>query len=250
MKLRENSIFELQTAESGMIIISKEPDYNDYSDEEGEYYTIGEIEGHGGYYWSFSHLHSQIDCIYFLENSANYHFQDRSNLSWWLNYPPYFIDDSIKPIFKHKLEAYYATGEIKNAFEKSKHVFERNQSNLIRWHELLQVNYKNDLLKLISEKESYVFHNINTLTIQFDGFITLPYHSISVKLDLFTNFQSLLNYIFSLINKEVAPYTYVEKWILYNSRSSYILTKENNSDNRTLEELGIELNDKLVCYKK
>jgi hypothetical protein len=33
MKLRENSILEVQTAESGMIIICSEPDCDDYSDE-------------------------------------------------------------------------------------------------------------------------------------------------------------------------------------------------------------------------
>jgi hypothetical protein len=135
MKLKENSIFELQTAESGMIIISKEPEFSDDSDEEVFYFTIKEIEGYGGYYWSFSHLLSQIDCINILENSASYHSQDRSSLSWWLNYPPIFIDDYIKPLFKKKLEAYYATGEIKNAFKKSKYAFERNPNNLIKWHE-------------------------------------------------------------------------------------------------------------------
>jgi len=114
----------------------------------------------------------------------------------------------------------------------------------------LQVNYKSELLELVSKKESYVVHNINTLIIQFDGFLTHPYHSICIKLDLFNDFQSLLNYIFALINKEVSPYTYTEKWILYNSRSSFIIIKENNSGNRTLKDLGIELNDKLICYKK
>lgn len=248
MKLRENSMLELQTAGSGMIIISKEPDYDDYSDEEGFYYSIKETEGYGGYYWSFSHLNSPIDCIDYLENSDNYHSQDRSNLSWWLNYPPIFVDDPIKHILKSKLEAYYFTGEIKNAFINSKYAFERNPNNLIEWHELLQVNFKNEFLNLIPTDNSVPVKN--TLTIQFEGFQTIPFYKISIKLDLLNNFQTLLNYIFSFIKGEISPLTYSEKWILYNNSSNVILTKEDNSSNLTLSELGIQLNDKLVCYKK
>jgi hypothetical protein len=40
MKSRENSKLEIQTAQSGRIIIYSTPDYDDYGDYTGEFYTI------------------------------------------------------------------------------------------------------------------------------------------------------------------------------------------------------------------
>ena len=246
MRLRENSILEVQTAESGMIIISSEPDYDDYSDDVGEYFKITEIEGYGGYYWSFSHSHTVINCLNHLENPPMNHGFDRSFLSWWLNFNPIFVDESIKTLLKRRIEIYHSTGEIKKAFINNKHGY---SDAIFEWHRLLELNYDEKLLKLIPKEKDIRQEKENTILIQFEAFHSLPYLNIKLNFDLNKNFQYFLNYIYDCIDKEVPAYSYNDKWLLYNSTSGNILKKEVNIDTRILKELGINPGDKIICYK-
>lgn len=246
MRLRENSILEVQTAESGMIIISSEPDYDDYSDDVGEYFTITEIEGYGGYYWSFSHIHSVSDCLNHLENPPMNHGFDRSFISWWLNFNPNFVDESIKPLLKRKIEIYHSTSELKNAFINNKHGY---SDAIFDWHKLLELDYDSKLLNLIPKEKNIRHEKENTILIQFEGFHFLQYINIKINFDLNKDFQYFLNYMYQYIDKEVPAYSYNDKWILYNSTNGKILKKEGNVDTRILKEISIKKNDKIICYK-
>jgi hypothetical protein len=246
MKLRANSILEVQTAESGMIIICSEPDCDDYSEEVGKYFTITEIEGYGGYYWGFSHINSMINCLYHLENPPMSHGFDRSFISWWLNSNPNFLGESIKPLLRHKIEIYYATGEIKNAFMNNKHGY---SNAIFQWHRLLELNCDAKLLKLIPDEKDTRHKDENNIFIQFEAFSSLPSLSIRLNFDLNKNFQDLLNYVYKYIYKEVPAFSYHDKWILYNSSTGNILKKNDNTDTRTLLALGINTGDKIICYK-
>ena len=250
MKLRENSMLEVQTAESGMIIISSTPNYDNYGDDMEKYFTITEIEGHGGHYWSYSHIYSVLDCLNHLENPPMNHGFKRSFISWWLNCRPSFVDDSVKTILKQRLVDYHLTGEIRNTFRNSKYGFEFNSDCLMEWHTLLDIEYDKKLLELIPPEENHWYNESAEITVFFDGFLYLPYSRISLKKDLFPTFQNFLDYLYGLTSNEVNQFSYGKEWILFNTNSGNILQKTNLNVSRPLNELSIKNADKIICYKK
>jgi len=250
MRLRENSILEIQTAESAMIIISSTPNYDDYGDDMGEYFTITEIEGFGGDYWSYSHIHSVLNCLNHLENPPmNYGF-NRNFISWWVCWRPSFVDNSIKSILRQRLLDYHLTGEIRNTFRNAKYGLEFNCDCLLEWHTLLDIEFDKKLLDLIPPEENHWYNESAEITIFFDGFLYLPYSRISLKKDLFPTFQNFLDYLYGLIRNEVNQFTYGKEWILFNTNSGQILQKNNLNGARPLSELMIKNADKIICYKK
>jgi hypothetical protein len=250
IKYKLTPVLEIQTAESGMVRISREPAYHEYADDIRECLTIAEIEGLGGHYWSFSHIYSMSSCLNLLEiPPINYH-KSRSFISWWLNFKIHFIDESIKPLLKRKLELYHLTGEIKNSFRNVNCGLEFNADCLLEWHNILQVDINKELIDLITSNDFVYVNEISSVTIYFIGFRSLPYSSILLKIDKSISLQGLLDYIYAFINKEVPAFSYSDKWILYNSTREIIFNKEKSSDCRTLDDLGIKPNDKIICYKK
>lgn len=249
MRLRDNSIFELQTAESGAIIIYKESYYDDYGDELGERYTISEIEGYGGYYWGFSFLKNEKECLNYLENIPyNYEFK-RSYISWWLNSRPLFIEDSFKLLLKERLEFYYLTSEIQNTFYNSKNELVAFEIDcILEWHEILNVKTEQKLSKFLPQKNVQI-QNKRPLNIKFESFNSLPFYSIQVNYDLFKYFQDLLNYIYEFIKKEVPIYSYNIKWVIYNSSKGNIIKKETDSNILTFKNIDINPGDNIICYK-
>ena len=250
MKSRENSILEIQTAESGMIIISSTLNYDDNGDVMGEYFTITEIEGYGGHYWSYSHIHSVLGCLNHLENPPMSHGLNRNFISWWLNCRPSFVDNSIKSILNQRIVDYHLTGEIRNTFRNARYGLEFNNDCLLEWHNLLNIEYDKKLLDLIPPKENHWYNEIAEITILFDGFLYLPYSKISLRKDLFPTFQNFLDYLYGLISNEVNQFSYGKEWILFNTNSGEILQKDNLNGSSPLSELSIKNDDKIICYKK
>lgn len=241
----KNAILIIQTSESSSILVTK--DFIPYDDpghvEIG--YSIRERE-----YWSDSwhtDLLTIIDLIEFPHKSPSC---KRDYISWWLNCKPKYVDDSVKPILKKRLEAYHLTGEIRNACRNTKSGLEFNADCLYEWHKILNVELDNDLLGLIKKEENTWPQETKYITIFFEGFIHLPYLKISLKTEAFLSFQILLNYLFGLIRNEVKQYSYGEDWILYNSINGMILQKDMFNDTRSLNAIGINQGDKLICYKK
>lgn len=249
MKNRDNEILKIQTSDSTEIIITK--DFFPFDDPDMEEINYSIREGDNPLYWSNLWLNQLSDAINLLEfPNANISCK-RDYLSWWLNCKPIFVDESIKDYLKHRLELYHLTGEIRNAFQNANFGLEFNANCLLEWHKILNVKYGRKLLKLIPNKsDKHWVKKMNIVNIQFEGFEFLPYNSISLKVDAFDNFQKFLNYIFIFIKNEVSKFSYQKEWILYNTKDGLILEKENILDTRTLNKVGINNYDKIICYKK
>jgi hypothetical protein len=248
MKNRDNELLIIQTSNSSGLIITK--DYFPYDDSDIEEICYSIREGDNPLYWSdcwHNDLQSILNIIEFPHKNIS---GKRDYISWWLNCRPTFVHESIKPLLKQKIEFYHSIGEIKNTFRNAKSGLEFNSNCLIEWHKLLQVEYGQKLIELIPKEENVWFKDVNTITLFFDSFQSLSYQSLSIKFDKSIKFQILLDYIYTYISNEVSAFSYEDKWILYNSTSGIILNKENNIDNRTMEELKIKAKDKIICYKK
>lgn len=248
MRHLDNEILVIQTSDSSGIIITK--DFLPYDDADIESLCYSIREGDNPLYWSdcwHTDIQTVINLIEFPHKKVSCR---RDYISWWLNCKPTFVDEMIKPLLKQRIELYHLTGEIKNAFRNAKFGLEFNLDCLIAWHKLLKVDYKEDLINLIPTEGNNWYTEISTITIQFEGFQSLPYRTIILKFDLVVHFQMLLNYLYTCINQEVPTFSYGNKWILYNSTCGVIFQKEDNIDKRTLKELGTKDNDKIICYKK
>lgn len=246
MKYRDNEIIVIQTSDSSNIIITKDSFPYDDADIESIFYSIR--EGDNPVYWSdcwHTDIQTVINLIEFPPKNVSC---KRDFISWWLNCRPLFVDEKIKPLLKHRLELYHLTGEIKSTFQNANLGLEFNSDCLLEWHKLLEVDYKEELNNLKSPDENSWYKEINMISIQFEGFQTLPYRAILLKFDFSLNLQLFLDHLYECIKKEIPAFSYGEKWILFNSTGGFVLPKGNNS-NRTLTELGIKENDKIVCYK-
>jgi hypothetical protein len=94
------------------------------------------------------------------------------------------------------------------------------------------------------------YQKANAATIKFEGFKTLPYISVSLKIDAFDSFQKLLDFLYGFIMNEVTQSSYNNEWILFNTRNELILKKDAILCRRPLNEIGIKDGDKIICYKK
>jgi|688.fasta_scaffold801710_1 hypothetical protein len=248
MKTKENELLIIQTSDSSSVFITK--DLFPYDDPDLEQICYSISEGYNPLYWSddwHNDLQEVINLIEFPKRNVSC---KRDYISWWLNCRPSFVDDSIKPILKKRLQAYHLTGEIRNAFSNTKYGLEFNSDCLLEWHAILDVEYDKKLLELILKEDNSWYNEMNTITIYFDGFLHLPYSRISLKTNVFPIFQNFLDYIYGLIKNEVNQFSYGEEWILFNTVNGIILQKDNLNVSRPLNELKINHADNIICYKK
>jgi hypothetical protein len=246
MKNRDNEILIIQTSDCSAIFITKDFFPHDDMDDEELCYSIH--EGNNPLYWS-NKWHNELSEVINLLEFPNAKISGyRDYISWWLNGKPLYVDESIKGELKRRLELYHLTGEIRNAFRNANLGLEFNPDCLIEWHEILNVEYDQELLQLILKRNVAWDQKQNIVNIQFEGFELLPYKSISLKINSFYNFQMLLNYIYGFINKEVSKFSYQKEWLLYNTKNGLIIEKEDSSDTRTLNNVGINNYDKIICY--
>jgi hypothetical protein len=244
MRLNENSILEIQTAESAAIIVYKNIGFEGLGDDMGENFTITEIEGLGTDYWSYSY-NNVLNCLNHLENPPMK--LGRNFISWWLYREPFFVDNSIKSILRQRLLDYHWTGEIRKNFRNPNYYF--NRDNFLEWHILLEIEFDKKLLDLIYAEGTHCYKESAEITIFFDGFLQLPYSRISLKIDLFPNYQNFLNYLFGLIRNEVNQFSYGKEWILFNTISGQVLKKNNLNESSPLSDLMINNSDNIICYK-
>jgi hypothetical protein len=248
MKTKENELLIIQTSDSSSIFITK--DLFPYDDPDLEQIRYSISEGYNPLYWSddwHNDLQEVINLIEFPKRNVSC---KRDYISWWLNCKPSFVDDSIKPILKKRLQAYHLTGEIRNAFSNTNYGLEFNSDCLLEWHSILDVEYDEKLIELIPKEDNSWYNEMNIITIYFDGFLSLPYSRISIKTNIFPAFQNFLDYIYGLIRNEVNQFSYGEEWILFNTNNGIILKKDNLNVTRPLNELKIKHADNIICYKK
>jgi len=248
MKTKENELLIIQTSDSSSIFITK--DLFPYDDPDLEQICYSISEGYNPLYWSddwHNDLQEVINLIEFPKRNVSC---KRDYISWWLNCRPSFVDDSIKPILKKRLQAYHLTGEIRNAFSNTNYGLEFNSDCLLEWHSILDVEYDEKLIELIPKEDNSWYNEMNIITIYFDGFLSLPYSRISIKTNIFPAFQNFLDYIYGLIRNEVNQFSYGEEWILFNTNNGIILKKDNLNVTRPLNELKIKHADNIICYKK
>jgi hypothetical protein len=248
MKTKENELLRIQTSDSSSIFITK--DLFPYDDPDIEQLCYSISEGYNPVYWLddwHTDLQKVINVMEFPKRNVS---GKRDYISWWLNCRPSFVDVSVKSILKKRLEAYHLTGEIRNTFRNAKYGLEFNSDCLLEWHTILNVEYDKRLLELTPKEDNNWYNEINTVTIYFEGFISLPYSRISLKTDAFPTFQNFLDYLYGLIRIEVNQFSYGEEWILFNTISGVILQKDNINVLRPLNELKINHDDKIICYKK
>lgn len=245
MRQSENSLFELGTAESSLIIISKQPSFDDCGEEMEPYYKIEEAD-YSGQIWGFGFLKTIENCLAILENPPRNSGFNRNYVSWWLNFTPDYVHKSVKPLLKQRLKNYYLTGEIETTYRNQIY----GKDGLGYWHDKLDIIYnKNSFRAIELNKDFMTYVRDNTIRIQFESFDTLLYKSFRLHYDKFPNFQLLLTYLYGCIDKEVPPYSYHDKWILYNSTQGTILKKADDFDMRNLTDAGINAGDRIVCYK-
>jgi len=244
---KDNEVLIIQTLDSSSIFITK--DLFPYDDLEIEQLFYSISEGYNPLYWAdnwHTDLQKVINLMEFPKRNISC---KRDYISWWLNCRPNFIDDSLKSILKKRLEVYHLTGEILNTFRNAKYGLEFNVDCLLDWHTILNVEYDSQLLELIPKEGNYWDNEMNTLTIYFEGFISLPYLKISLKTDTFPTFQYFLDYLFGLIKNEVNQFSYSEEWIFFNTNSGLTLQKDYINALRPLNENKINHDDKIICYK-
>ena len=253
MRLRENSIFEIQTAESGAIILTKE---NSLSQEDNKVavYTITEIEGYGGTYWTFSST-SLDDCINFLEKGKDCiqkQWMDRSFASWWLFARVLYIDKNTEKILIERIRLYKKNGLLEIAYSKRFQVdFTDYSKHFADW--LIKAGYAGfdmtiDILNS-KPKQFLIFIIDLKIEIYFELF-NEPISScfISFKINKNETFQQLLDCIYPWISKEVKPHSYGEDWVLINLTSLSYLEKRYN-ETRSLASLGLNETQKFICKK-
>jgi hypothetical protein len=248
MKTKENELLIIQTSASSSIFITK--DLFPYDDPDLEEICYSISEGYNPLYWS-EDWHNDLQKVFNLIEFPKRNIScKRDYISWWLNCKPSFVDDSIKPILKKRLQAYHLTGEIRNAFNNTKYGLESNSDCLLEWHAILDVEYDKKLLELTQKEDNSWYNEMSTITIYFDGFLYLPFSRISLKIDVFPTFQNFLDYMYGVIKNEVKHFSYGEEWILFNTFNGIILQKDNLTVSRPLYELKINHSNNIICYKK
>jgi hypothetical protein len=255
MRLRENSIFEIQTAESAAIILTKE---NSLSQEDNkvDVYTITELEGYGGTYWTYSST-SLDDCINFLENGKDCitkQWMDRSFASWWLFARVLYIDKDTEKNLIERIRQYKKNGLIEIAYSKRfQSDFTDHSKYFADW--LIKVGYAGfnltyDILNPNPKpKQFLLFINELNIEIYFELF-NEPISScfISFKINKNETFQHLLDCIYPWIANEVKPHSYGEEWVLIDLSSlSYLENRHNES--LSLASLGFNETQKVICKK-
>ncbi len=248
MNIDEKQLLILQTSDSSSIFITQELFPYDTPDSIQLSYSIS--EGNNPLYWSDNWCDDLMKTISIMEFPNRNVSGKRDYISWWLNCRPAYVSETIKPILKIRLEAYYSTGEIRNAFRNANQGLEFNCDCLLEWHSILNVEYDIELLKLIPEANNFSHNDVRTITIRFVGFDSLPFSTISLKLGLFPDFQCLLNDLFKMLKNEVKQMSYGEDWVLYDSCTGLVLEKAAINDTRSLNALGIANFDRFICYKK
>jgi hypothetical protein len=244
---KDNELLVIQTSDSSSIFITK--DLFPYDDPGIEQLCYSISEGYKPLYW-LNNWHTDLQKVINLMEFPKRNIScKRDYISWWLNCRCVFINDSLKSILKKRLEAYHLTGEILNTFRNAKYGLEFNVDCLLDWHTILNVEYDSQLLELIPKESNYWDNEMNTVTIYFEGFISLPYSRISLKTDTFPTFQNFLDYLFYLIKNEVNQFSYGEEWLLFNTISGLILQKDYINALRSLNENKIYHDNKIICYK-
>ena len=248
MNTNDNKLLILHTSDSSSIFITQELFPYDTPDLIQLSYSIS--EGYNPLYWSDNWHSDLMKTISIMEFPNRNVSGVRDYISWWLNCRPSFVGQLIKPILKTRLEAYYLTGEIRNAFINANNGLEINRNCLLEWHSILNVQYDSNLLKLIPDENNRRFDDIPTIIIKFDGFESLPFSMVSLKLELFPDFQRLLDYLYNSLKNEVEQMSYGDDWVLYDGNTGLVLQKTAINDTRPLSALGIDFFDRILCYKK
>jgi hypothetical protein len=248
MNIDEKQLLILQTSDSSRICITQELFPYDTPDLIQLSYSIS--EGNNPLYWSENWHDDLMKTISIMEFPNRNVSGKRDYISWWLNCRPAYVSETIKPILKIRLETYYSTGEIRNAFRNANQGLEFNCNCLLEWHSILNVEYEKEMLKLIPESNNFRLNDVRSITIRFVGFDSLTFSTISLKLGLFPDFQCLLNDLFKMLKNEVKQMSYGEDWVLYDSCTGLVLEKAAINDTRSLNTLGIANFDRFICYKK
>lgn len=252
---RDNTIFRIHTAESGAIVLTKE---NSLSQEDNKVavYTISEIEGYGGTYWSYSST-SLDDCINFLETGKDCiekEWMDRSFASWWLFARVLYIDTDTQKILIERIRQYKKNGLLEIAYSKRFQADFTDQSKYFAdW--LIKAGYagfnlSNDILNPnLKPKKFLLFISELNIEIYFELFNEpISSCSISFKINKNETFQHLLDRIYPWIAKEVKPHSYGEEWMLIDLSSLSYLEKRHNKT-RSLASLGFNETQKFICKK-
>jgi hypothetical protein len=247
MNIDEKQLLILQTSDSSSIYITQKLFPYDALDLIQLSYSIS--EGNNPLYWSENWHDDLMKTISIMEFPNRNVSGKRDYISWWLNCRPAYVSETIKPILKTRMETYYSTGEIRNAFRNANQGLEFNCDCLLEWHSILDVQCDGNLLKLIPEENNRRFDDISTITIKFDGFESLPFSMVSLKLELFPDFQRLLDYLYNSLKNEVEQMSYGVDWVLYDSYTGLVLQKSELIDVRPLDAIGIACCESLICYK-
>ncbi len=250
---RDNTIFRIHTAESGAIILTKE-NSRSQEDNKDDVYTITEIEGYGGTYWSYSST-SLDDCINFLETGKDCiekDWMDRSFASWWLFARVVYIDKDTEKILIERIRQYKKNGLLEIAYSKRYQADFTDQSKYFAdW--LIKAGYAgfnltNDIL-FPKPKKNLLFISELNIEIYFELFNEpISSCSISFKINKNETFQQLLDFIYPCIAKEVKPHSYEEEWVLLDLSSLLYLEKKHN-ETRSLASLGFNETQKFICKK-
>lgn len=249
MNTSENDLLIIQTSSSSSLFITKELFPNDADDIEEWTYCIR--EGDNPLYWQ-DRWHKDFNAAFNrIELPARNIAGRRSYISWWLNCRPSFIGHSVKPFLKKRVEEYHKTGEIKNAFKNAIYGLEFNSDCLFFWHEVLDIQIDSTLIGFIPDGERGWLPQTETINIQFNGFEHLVQTSTTLRMDAFSDFQSLLNHIYiNVLSQEVPKRSYGSHWILYHIRNAQILEKGNSPEKNSLSEYDILDGDTIICYRK
>ena len=242
----ENILLIIQTSDSSSVFITEELFPHD-DDRIQLTYSIS--EGNNPLYWIDSWHNDLLKTISVMEFPHRIVAGRRDYISWWLNCRPHIVSETIKPILKSRLEAYYVTGEIKNAFVNAKFGLEFNSDCLMEWHSILEVQCDQNRLELIPDASDSWVDVKSMISIGFVGFDSLPFLKISLEMSRFQNFQGLLDTVFKMLKQEVNPMSYGAEWVLYDSYTGVVLTKLELNDVRHLGEIGVPFFDRLICYK-
>jgi hypothetical protein len=249
MKKNDNELLIIQTSDSSAIYIKK--DFFPYDDPEIEELCYSICEGYNPLYWLQDWYKNIEDVLNILEFPQRQISVKRDYISWWLNCKPRYINDSIIPLLRKKLENYHLTGEITNAFINARNGLEFNANCIIEWHKILNVEFNEHLIKLIPDESTYD-EQIKSITIFFEGFEKLPIKNISLKIEMFDGYFNLRNYISQLIlnEEEIYENSSYPEFILYNTNSCEIIRKNKFFEFRSIIKAGINEGDKIICYKK
>lgn len=242
----ENILLIIQTSDSSSVFITEELFSHD---DDRIHLTYSISEGNNPLYWTDSWNNDLLKTISLMEFPHRIVAGRRDYISWWLNCRPHIVSEIIKPMLKSRLEAYYVTGEIKNAFVNAKFGLEFNSDCLMEWHSILEVQCDQNLLKLIPDASEGWVDVKSMISIGFVGFDSLPFSKISFEMSRFRNFQGLLDTVFNMLKQEVNRMSYGDEWVLYDSHTGVVLTKSELNDVRPLGEIGVPFLDRLICYK-